>query len=183
MARMAEPPATVSVALWALNVGAPLRGLDDDVAMVEARLAEAAGQGAWLLMLPEYACEAFLWFAPRPLTRRAELAWLAGQAADVLPRLTALPARYDVALLVGAMPVWTGTAHRNCAHLLLPDGRVVAQDKLRLLPLERNPQSYWLEPGSAVRIVTWRGLRIAIAVCLDVELSALAVRLADRGRR
>ena len=131
-------------------------------------------------MLPEYACEPWLWFAPRPLSRPAELEWLAARAAEALPRLAELPGRHDVALLAGAMPVSTGTAYRNRAHLLLPDGRVVVQDKLCLLPLERNPQGYWLEPGSVVRIVTWRGLRIAIAVCLDVELPALAVLLADR---
>ena len=170
MARMAEPPATVSVALWALNVGAPLRGLDDYVAMVEARLAAAAGQGARLLMLPEYACEPFLWFAPRPLTRPAELEWLAQQAAEVLPRLAERARRHDVALLAGAMPAWTGRAHRNRAHLLLPDGRVVVQDKLCLLPLERNPQGYLARARQTpVRIVTWRGLRIGIAVCLDVS--------------
>ncbi|HSA79443.1 MAG TPA: hypothetical protein VLE23_01390, partial [Geminicoccaceae bacterium] len=61
--------------------------------------------------------------------------------------------------------------------LFLPDGRAVTHDKLCLLPVEANPQGYWLEPGETVRIVSWQGLRIAIAVCLDIELPALAARL------
>jgi predicted amidohydrolase len=174
------PPETVSVALWALNVGAPLAGLDDYVRRVEARLAAAAGQGADILVLPEYACEPFLWFAPRPLARPAELAWLAARAADVLPRLALLPGRHGTALLAGAMPVHTGITIRNRAHLLLPDGRLMVQDKLCLLPLEADPQGYLLEPGTSFNIVTWRGLRIGVAVCLDIELPALAARLADR---
>lgn len=177
-------PETVTVALWAMNVGLPLAGPDDFVRMVERRMAEAAGQGAGLLMLPEYVLEPCLGFAPRPLARPAELDWLAARAAEVLPRLAELPARHGVALLAGATPVRVRApepgrpAHRNRAHLFLPDGGVLTQDKLCLLPIERNPEGYLLEPGELFRIATWRGLRIGVAVCLDVELPALAARLA-----
>jgi predicted amidohydrolase len=177
-------PNTVTIALWALNVGHPLVGLDDFAALVEVRMAEAAGQGADLLMLPEYVAEHWLWFAPQPLARPAELDWMARQAEEVVPRLAPLPKRHGIALLAGAMPVRKrdarpgGPRHRNRAHLFLPDGRAVTQDKLCLLPVEANPQGYWLEPGETVRIVSWRGVRIAIAVCLDIELPALAARLA-----
>jgi predicted amidohydrolase len=173
-------PATLTLALWALNVGHPQAGLDDFVRLVERRIAEAAGQGADLLALPEYVLEPCLWFAPRPLARPAELDWLAERAAEVLPRLAELPGRYGVALLAGAMPVRVPgrPVHRNRAHLFLPDGRSLTQDKLCLLPVERNPAGYRLEPGEVFRITTWRGLRIGVAVCLDVELPALAARLA-----
>jgi len=179
-------PETLTVALWALNVGHPLAGLEDFVTLVETRMAEAAGQGADLLVLPEYVCEPWLWFAPRPLGRPAELEWLAARAEEALPRLAPLAARHGLALLAGALPVRQPDArpgrprHRNRAHLFLPDGRVVTQDKLCLLPLEANPEGYWIEPGDTVRIVRWRGLRLVIAVCLDVELPALAARLAAR---
>ena len=33
-----------------------------------------------------------------------------------------------------------------------------------------------LAPGTAVNVITWRGLRIAVTVCLDVELTALWAR-------
>jgi predicted amidohydrolase len=177
-------PATLTVALWALNVGHPLASLDDFIRLVERRMVEAAGRGADLLALPEYVCEPWLWFASRPLARRAELDWLAARAAEVLPRLAGLPGRHGVALLAGAMPVRAGEdgsgrlVHRNRAHLFLPDGRIVTQDKLCLLPVERNPAGYLIEPGEVFRIATWRGLRIGVAVCLDVELPALAARLA-----
>ncbi len=175
---------TLTVALWALNVGHPLASLDDFVRLVEGRMAEAAEQGADLLALPEYVLEPCLWFAQRPLARPAELDWLAERAALVLPRLAELPGRHGMALLAGAMPVRVRAAapgrpaHRNRAHLFLPDGRTLIQDKLCLLPLERNPEGYLLEPGEVFRIVTWQGLRIGVAVCLDVELPALAARLA-----
>ena len=84
-------PNTVTIALWALNVGHPLAGLDDFAALVDARMAEAAGQGADLLMLPEYVSEHWLWFAPQPLARPAELDWMARRAEQVVPRLAPLP--------------------------------------------------------------------------------------------
>jgi hypothetical protein len=90
-------PDTVTIALWALNVGHPLAGLDDFVALVDQRMAEAAGQGADLLMLPEYVSEHWLWFAPQPLARPAELDWMAEQAEEVLSKLA--PCRSSMAWL------------------------------------------------------------------------------------
>jgi predicted amidohydrolase len=66
----------------------------------------------------------------------------------------------------------------NRAHLLFPDGNVVHQDKLCLTPVERNPHGWHLSPGSTLRIVTWRGVRIVTLICLDIELPALAARIA-----
>ena len=179
-------PDTFTIALCALNVGHPLAGLDDYVALVDQRMAEAAGQGADLLVLPEYVSEHWLWFAPQPLARPLELDWMAEQAEEVLSRLAPLPEQHGLALLAGAMPVHKrnhaagGPRHRNRAHLLLPDGRMATQDKLCLLAVEANPDGYLLEPGKVVWIVTWQGLRLAIAVCLDIELPALAARLVGK---
>ncbi|MGH6961827.1 MAG: nitrilase, partial [Dongiaceae bacterium] len=66
----------------------------------------------------------------------------------------------------------------NRAWLILPDGRLVAYDKLVLTPGEKNPAGWSLVPGDCIRIVEWQGLRLAPLVCLDVEMPALAQRLA-----
>src|SRR3546814_3572620 len=63
----APPPLTLapfSLALWATNLATPLNGLEAWAAHVEAKLAEAAAAGAKLLVMPEYACEAWLSFKP-----------------------------------------------------------------------------------------------------------------------
>ena len=179
-------PETVTVALWALNVGHPLAGLDAFVALVEARMVEAAGQGADLLVLPEYACEPWLWFAPRPLGRPAELDWLAARAEEALPQARRPAGAPWRGLLAGSDAGAPGEArpdgphHRNRAHLL-PAGRP-GGDPGQALPAAARGQSagYWMAPGDTVRIAHWRGLRLVIAVCLDIELPALAARLAPR---
>jgi predicted amidohydrolase len=53
----------------------------------------------------------------------------------------------------------------------------VSQDKLSLTPSEQNPQGWHLSPGSSVNIIEWEGLRVAIAICLDIEFTSLWARL------
>lgn len=172
-------PATLTLAMWATDVAHPVAGLDAWVADVDARLAECAAAGVDLVMLPEYACLRWLTFAPDAVPITGEAAWLAGQAEAVLPRLPALARRHGVALLAGTMPAAGGGGElRNRAHLFLPDGRHVAQDKLCLTPIERDAATWArLAPGDRVAVVAWRGLRLAVVVCLDVEQPALAARL------
>ncbi len=182
MSSHAIPPdrsATLTIALWAADVARPVAGLDAWVADVDARLAQCSAAGADLLMLPEYACLRWLTFAPDAVPITGEAAWLARQAEAVLPRLPALAGRHGVALLAGTMPAAeSGGELRNRAHLFLPDGRHVTQDKLCLTPIERDAATWaCLAPGDRVTIVAWRGLRLAVVVCLDVEQPALAARL------
>lgn len=175
-----------TLALWATNLARPLNGIAGWAEAVDAKMAEAKAAGAALLVMPEYAAEQWLSFAPDGLAPDREIPWLAGQAEAALAALAPLPARHDVALLAGSMPVRVEQArepgappYRNRAHLLLPDGRIVVQDKLCLTPAERTPEAWNLDSGDRLEIVTWRGLRLATLICLDVELPALAARLAE----
>ncbi|MDX1434215.1 MAG: nitrilase-related carbon-nitrogen hydrolase [Gammaproteobacteria bacterium] len=173
-----------SVALWATHVGTPLAGVDEWAERIAAHMESAAGSGADLLVMPELAAEHWLAFAPGDLSPRDEIPWLASQAEGALEALRALPARYGIGLLAGTMPVRVAEGRDgapplvNRAHLMLPDGRVIVQDKLCLTPLERNPQGWFLSTGAEVSIVSWRGIRMATLVCLDIELPALSARLA-----
>ena len=170
-------PPTITLALWATNVAAPLADLGAWLATVEAQLVAAADAGADLLMLPEYACMQWLTFAPGDVRAYEEIAWMAGEAESAVVRLAEVARRRDVALLAGTMPARQGQDHVNRAHLFLPDGRHYCQDKLCLTPTEKDPDAWWLTPGDKLDVFIWQGLRTAIAVCLDVELPALATRL------
>ena len=135
-------------------------------------------------MLPEFACAQWLGFAPVGLPLDQQVPWLASLTEPALAALGPLPARYGVALLAGTMPTAVPDPdggplrHVNRAWLMTPEGGVHSQDKLCLTPSEQNPHAWLLAPGAAVNVITWRGLRIAVIVCLDVELTALWARLA-----
>ncbi len=184
-----QPPLeTPSLALWATNLARPLNGIEAWARAIDAKLAEAKAGGADMLIMPEYACEQWLTFAPEGLTATEEIPWMAEQAEAALAAIAPLPARHGIALLAGSIAVRVEDSdehaangappYRNRAHLLLPDGRVFKQDKLCLTPAEKNPEAWHLGSGTQVEIVPWRGLRLATLICLDIELPALAARLA-----
>ena len=175
---------TPSLALWATNLARPINGIEAWAEAVDSKMAEAKAAGADMLIMPEYACEQWLTFAPGGLAADREIAWMAAQAEAALQAIATLPARHGLALLAGSMAVPVegegngAPPFRNRAHLLLPDGRTIAQDKLCLTPAEKNPEAWHLGAGQEVEVVAWRGLRLAILICLDIELPALAARLA-----
>jgi predicted amidohydrolase len=178
---MAEP---ITVALWATNLAVPLNGIEAWAAAVDQQMAAAKEQGAELLLMPEYAAEQWLSFAPADLAPKAEIAWMADQAPAALALLKPLPRKHGLALLAGTMPMLSEhpaagqPPHVNRAWLLLPDGRTIAQNKLCLTPGEQSPTGWNLATGDHIEIIEWRGLRLAILICLDIEMPALANVLA-----
>lgn len=172
---------TLTVALWATNLSAPVNGVAGWVSRIEAKMAEAAAAGARILLMPEYACEQWLSFKPEGLKPAQEIGWMAGLAAEALELLKPLPAKHGVALLAGTMPWPADDGFRNRAWLMLPDGRAIPQDKLALTPGEQDPDSWRLATGDAISIVEWDGLKLATLVCLDVEMPALSSLLAPEG--
>jgi len=164
----------MKISLWATHLGAPKPNMDAWLATVEAKLVAAKAEGSSLLVMPEYACAQWLSFAAVDLHK--ELRWLADAARVVLPTLHALVERHGVGLLAGTMPTRVEDGFVNRAMLLVPEGTFV-QDKLALTPWERDPAGWLLTPGTALRVAHWRGLRIAIAICLDIEVPSLSARM------
>src|SRR3546814_18428508 len=99
--------APFSLALWATNLTTPLNGLEAWAAHVEAKLAEAAAAGAKRLVMPEYACEAWLSFKPSGFAADQEEGWLAEQAPAAPDLLPPLPSRPTHALLAPPTPCAT----------------------------------------------------------------------------
>ncbi|MDX1711029.1 MAG: nitrilase-related carbon-nitrogen hydrolase [Rhodovibrionaceae bacterium] len=177
-----QAPETLTVALWATNLARPLNGIEAWAQMVDMKMGEARARGADLLVMPEYCAEQWLSFAP-DLPATGEIAWMADQAPQALDAIGGLARKHGMALLAGTMPVHAETPepgrppYLNRAHLFLPDGRMIKQDKLVLTPGERNPQAWDLSTGNQLAITNWRGLRVATAICLDVEMPALIAKL------
>ncbi|MBM3534641.1 MAG: nitrilase [Alphaproteobacteria bacterium] len=167
----------VTLALWAASLSRPLGSLSEWLGVAEAKLDEAEAAGADLLMLPEWMASHWLSFMPAGLPRTREVAWMAEQTEQALPALARAVAKRRLSLLAGSMPAPVPGGWVNRAHLLLPDGARAHQDKLCLTPFEKNPAAWLMQPGRSFTTFDWRGLRIAIAICLDIEQPALAARL------
>lgn len=175
---------SVSIDLWAANLEVPTPDLASWLARLEQRLAAAAARGADMLVLPEYACAQWLAFAPLDLPASGILGWLAALGEQARPAMAELAARYGVSLVPGTIPHAAGDrdgvpSFFNRAWLLTPEGRAFHQDKISLTPMEADGASGVTVPGTVVTVMPWKGLRVAIVVCLDAEFTDLWSRLGE----
>jgi predicted amidohydrolase len=145
-------------------------------------VSEAAGQGADLLVFPEYG--------------RMELAALDGPAAvaDLETSLAAaarwtpeadtltaaLAAEYGVHILAPSGPVFDGTVRPvNRATLFGPEGRIGHQDKQVMTRFER--ETWDVVPGGPLQVFDTAIGRIGILICYDAEFPLLGRALAEAG--
>ena len=172
----------ISLDLWAANLEVQPPDLATWLAGVEHRLASAAARGVQLLAMPEFTCAQWIAFAPPGLPPAGQLGWLAEIGDAALRSMASLVEHYGVALLPGTIPQPMGQrngvpVYTNRAWLLTPGNGMFHQDKLSLTPLEEQSAAGVTVHGEGVNVIAWNGLRIAIAVCLDVEYTALWARL------
>ena len=162
------------VALWAVNLASSVMTVESWLENLRGQADEAVRVGAEILMLPEYACMAWLDFKPRDCGPSREIAWMGEQVTKISKGIEELSTTRRIAILPGTWPAQGRGGWVNRAQLMLPDGRQLVQDKLHPIPTERDPEGWMLEPGEGFRAITWRGLRIAILICHDVQSSVLA---------
>jgi len=89
----------LNIALWSINFRRKLSNLGDWLALIEQQIANAKEGGADLLVLPEYASEHWLTFAPDTLHPTEEISWMAAKSAGVLAVLQALSTENGIASL------------------------------------------------------------------------------------
>ncbi|GGE78072.1 nitrilase [Stappia taiwanensis] len=168
-----------SIALCALNLGQGGKTAGDFVAAIARHMGRAREAGARLLVLPEYISECFLAWRPEGLSPDGEIAWMAGEADRILPQLRELVTRTGVSLVAGSMPHAAGEGRfTNRATAFLHDGRTIHHDKLALTPDEQDRDTWDLYPGDAVTLFELDGIRMAMLICLDVEMPALSCLMA-----
>ncbi|MBL9130591.1 MAG: hypothetical protein JNG86_05295 [Verrucomicrobiaceae bacterium] len=130
-------------------------------------------EGADIVLLPE-----FTWLGLEPLVepqtprRVAEVFW-----TDLLPTLKSLLNRPGKATVLGTAPFWDAErgVMRNRAPILI-EGAVSHQDKLHLTPWETE-----FAAGTELRVWEFGGLRLAVVICLDIEVPEISVALRGRG--
>jgi len=153
---------------------------DSLAAKLDRWVADAAAQGAELLVFPEYAgVEAVLIGTPED---RDPLAWVA-QCVAVQDQWIALNARlaqtHDLHILAGSLPWWDGSATTNMAALCDSNGQAAFQHKLILTPYERDEMG--LSAGNDLRLFDTDLGKIGVLICYDSEFPLLARALASAG--
>jgi predicted amidohydrolase len=156
-----------------------------DWSAYEAKLtrwvAEAAGQGADLLVFPEYAAMELATLAGAGIATDIEAA--ARAVSDLIPRAdalhVALARQYGVRILAASAPVFEGPRPVNRARLIAPDGTIGVQDKQIMTRYERE---VWdIRPGGPLRLFHTAIGRIGVLICYDAEFPLLARALVEAG--
>lgn len=161
--------------------------LFDDWAAFEADLralcAEAAGQGAQLLLLPEYAAMALTGLLPE--AERADLHRSLAGIQPLLPRWLALAGaiarQHGVVLCPGSAPVLDPDGcYRNRAWLFGAGGEIGRQDKQIMTPFERSPWSI-ADGTDGLSVFDTPVGRLGMLICYDAEFPLHGRWLAERG--
>lgn len=160
-------------------------GWADYETKIAAWVAEAAGQGAELLVFPEYGA--------------MELASLGGKAVAAdpegalrevdrhMPAADAMHARlaahHGVHILSGSGPVFdvdpSGERPVNRASLFGPDGPIGHQDKVMMTRFER--EEWNVVAGQGLKVFDTALGRIGVLICYDSEFPLLGRALAEAG--
>lgn len=131
-------------------------------------------KGADLVLLPEFTWMGLEPLLPQPLTEPlrqvAEYFW-----TQLFPMIQTRLSRPDKAVVLGTVPAVTESGRIRNRAPILAGGRFSYQDKLHLTPWEKD-----FEAGESLRLFSWAGFRIAVIICLDIEIPELSARLRDQ---
>jgi predicted amidohydrolase len=135
---------------------------------IAARVESSWAAGADIVALPE-----FLWMTLEPFAGRDPLRDVAALFWNSLwPAMIERLGKDGKFTLLGSVPMLMPDGTLRNRAPILSDGRPLHQDKLNLTPWERD-----FSAGETLHIIPFRGLRVAVAVCLDVEVPELATTL------
>lgn len=173
---------SMNVAMWAVNFARPIEDMDEWAALVHHHVVQAHEQGADIFVLPEYCSEQWLHFAPAGLEIPDQPAWMAEHGEEALKRMRGLAAQYDgMTFVMGSIPVKSDAqgGYINSAYIFLPGGKEIRQDKNCLTPREKAADGWGIRPGEGqLNVFDVQGYRVAVQICLDIELPVLSTHLA-----
>ncbi len=164
----------VGMLQWQVRPGTGLAGW---AARLEREVAEAADNGARLLLMPEYApLEMAAGDAPDTAAELRAALDLAPAAVDVAREVAW---RHRVWLVPGTMPFRDGGRIVNRAPLIAPSGRVAFQDKHVMTRFEA--EEWGIAAGTPPAVFETPLGRIGIAICFDSEFPALVRAQVEAG--
>ncbi|SEQ45725.1 carbon-nitrogen hydrolase family protein [Thalassovita taeanensis] len=168
----------VAAAAYPLDVFEDWAGYE---AKMRSWVAEAAGEGAELLVFPEYGAMELA-----SLAGAAVAADLKGSIAAVSDRVAAsnavlagLAAEFGVYILGGSAPVVDGDLVVNRAPFFGPKGGIGAQDKQIMTRFERD--DWGVSGGGPLQVFDTALGKIGVLICYDSEFPLLARALIDAG--
>lgn len=169
-----------TVAAWVNNYATRYSSMEDWLAAAEAQIAQAADEGARIFLFPELISEAWLGFAEKAQVLPSSKSWQAAQGVVFLNEMRRCAREYKLLIVAGSILHETDSGvWRNRSTILFPDGTEDYQDKLHLMPDEREIAG--LGEGQGLRMIKFEGMNIAVIICLDIQIPRTAHMLMESG--
>lgn len=144
-------------------------------------VSEAAGQGAELLVFPEYAAMELAALEGRAVAGdlAASMRAVDARMPEVWDLHAGLAARHGVHILAGSGPVFTDQGPVNRAMFFSPGGQRQPHDKQIMTRWERDPMG--VGPGAPLSVMDTALGKIGVLICYDAEFPLLARALVEAG--
>jgi len=151
-------------------------------AKVSRWINEAAGQGAKVLLFPEYFSMELASLFPEEVYKSLSKQLVALQTIylDFLALYTEQAKRSGVYILAGSFPVLQDDGnYRNRSWLFRPDGSSDYQDKLQMTRFEN--EQWLITAGSEIKLLDTEFGKIGINICYDSEFPLIAREQVEAG--
>ncbi len=151
-------------------------------AKVSLWVGAAVGQGARLLLFPEYFSMELASLFPQEVYRSLskQLEALQMIYPDFLSLYTDQAKRHGVSIVAGTFPVRQEDGnYRNRSYLFRPDGSSDYQDKLQMTRFEN--EQWLITAGDEIKLLDTELGKIGINICYDSEFPLLARRQVEAG--
>jgi predicted amidohydrolase len=176
---MAAQPFRLATAQYDIGF---LKNWDEYAAKIGRWVAEAAGEGAKMLLFPEYFSMELASLFPEEVYK--SLSRQLGEMQTVLPDFVMLFAdmaeQHGVHIVAGSFPVrQPDGGYRNRAFLFRPDGASEYQDKLQMTRFEN--EQWLIAAGDEIKTFDTEFGRIGINICYDSEFPMIAREQVEAG--
>lgn len=166
-------PQPITLDLLTFDPGISCKNPSEFASYIIERVKGAWDSGADLVLLPEFVwmgLESFVRVTGKePLVAIADVFW-----DQLFPEIQKHLSHPHKAVVLGTVPALTGSGTIRNRAPILSEGRFLFQDKLHLTPWEHD-----FEQGTMLRIWEFGNYRIAVIICLDIEIPELSARLRD----
>jgi predicted amidohydrolase len=144
-------------------------------------VAEAAGEGAQLLLFPEYGAMELARIAAQEVWSNLQhsIDFVGDLRAKVDALHVALAQRHDVHIVASSLPQRDGEAAYNVARVVSPRGKIGEQRKLMMTRFER--EQWHISGGREINVFDTRVGTFGVAICYDAEFPLIARAMSDAG--
>lgn len=163
------------------NIGF-LKSWDDYSAKIARWVADAAGNGAKMLLFPEYFSMELASLFPEEVYKSLsrQLSEMQTLLPDFVMLFSDMAEQHGVHIVAGSFPVrMEDGSYRNRSFLFRPDGTTDHQDKLQMTRFENE---HWLiTGGEEIKTLDTEFGRIGINICYDSEFPMIARKQVEAG--